>query len=131
MKTCSCPDNVHQAIDETFDYLGKKWSLRIIKGLFFGDSHFKDFLEANPNLSSKVLSERLKELEKKGVVPREVICSSPVQTEYHLTEKGIKLNRVLFELMAFAVNTSPTVDPMNKYDQAAKKDLKESLKIES
>lgn len=128
MKDCSCPDNVHQAIDETFDYLGKKWSLRIIKGLFFGHTHFKEFLELNPNLSSKVLSERLKELEEKGIIGKKVINSSPVQTEYYLTEKGLKLNKVLYEVIDFAIETFPTVDPMNKYDKQVK-DIKEILKI--
>jgi DNA-binding HxlR family transcriptional regulator len=53
-------NEVYRTIDETFDYLGKKWNLKIIKGLFCNCKHFKDFLELNPTLSSKILYERLK-----------------------------------------------------------------------
>ena len=79
---------IYHTIEDTFDYLGKKWSIKIIKGFFCHCIHFKDFLEMNPDLSSKVLSERLKELEQKGIIEKRVINSSPVQTEYHLTVKG-------------------------------------------
>ncbi len=47
-------NEVYQTIDETFDYLRKKWNIKIIKGLFCDCKHFKDFLEDHPDLSSKV-----------------------------------------------------------------------------
>ena len=97
-------NEVYRTIDETFGYLGKKWNIKIIKGLFCDCKHFKDFLELNPTLSSKVLSERLKELEQKGILEKKVVDSNPVQTEYFLTEKGVKLNKIIFELFNFALD---------------------------
>ncbi len=95
---------VYRTIDDTFDYLGKKWNIKIIKGLFCGCNHFKDFLEMNPTLSSKVLSGRLKELEQKGIIEKSVVSSTPVQTKYTLTEKGLRLNRIIFEIFYFALD---------------------------
>lgn len=129
MKASEYHNNVYQIIDETFDYLGKKWSIKIIKGLFCNCKHFKDFLEMNPDLSSKVLSERLKELEQKGIVEKKVINSSPVQTEYHLTEKGLKLNKIIYELIMFAADTYPTINPKNQPNMELKEELNQFLKV--
>nr|WP_243687546.1 helix-turn-helix domain-containing protein [Methanobacterium formicicum] len=68
---------LYQTVDDTFSYLRKKWTIPIIKGLFCDCKNFKGFLELNPGLSSKVLSERLKELEENGVVEKnsvKLIC---------------------------------------------------------
>lgn len=46
-------NEVYRTIDDTFDYLRKKWNIKIIKGLFCDCKHFKDFLEQHPTLSSK------------------------------------------------------------------------------
>lgn len=48
--------------------------------------------------SGKVLSERLKDLEQKGIIKREVIPETPVIIEYSLTKKGYSLSPVLKEL---------------------------------
>lgn len=97
-------NEVYRTIDETFSYLRKKWNIQIIKGLFCDYKHFKDFLKQHPALSSKVLSERLKELESEGIIEKKVINSAPAQTEYCLTEKGRRLNRIIFELFNFALD---------------------------
>lgn len=95
-------NEVYATIDDIFSYLRKKWNIQIIKGLFCDYKHFKDFLEQHPTLSSKVLAERLKELEQKGVIEKKVVSST--QTEYFLTEKGRRLNKIIFELFDFALD---------------------------
>ncbi|MCE7699623.1 MAG: helix-turn-helix transcriptional regulator, partial [Methanobacterium paludis] len=70
-------NEVYRTIDDTFSYLKKKWNIQIIKGLFCDYRHFKDFLEQHPTLSSKVLSERLKELEQEGIIEKKVVNSTP------------------------------------------------------
>ena len=89
-------------IESALDYLRSKWSFEIIRDLFMGTKRFKGFLKNNPNLSSKVLSERLKELCEKGIVKKDIVEEFPVTIEYNLTEKGRKLNKVLYELAVFA-----------------------------
>jgi DNA-binding HxlR family transcriptional regulator len=93
---------LYKTIDDTFSYLRKKWNIQIIKGLFCGCKHFKDFLEQHPTLSSKVLAERLKELEEKGIIGKKAVNST--QTEYYLTEKGRRLNKIIFEMFDFALD---------------------------
>lgn len=117
---------VYRTIDDTFDYLGKKWNIKIIKGLFCGCNHFKDFLEMNPTLSSKVLSGRLKELEQKGIIEKSVVSSTPVQTKYTLTEKGLRLNRIIFEIFYFALDE---VKIKSKQGLKLRKESREYLKV--
>ena len=90
-------------IDVALKYVGKKWAIALIKDMFYGLKHFNEFLQANPDLSAKVLSQRLKELEKNGIVEKKVISVTPLSIEYNLTEKGKALNKVIYELAVFAL----------------------------
>ena len=55
-------------------------------------------------LSSKVLSERLKEFERLGIIEKTMINSNAYHTEYFLTEKGLRFNTIIFELFNFALD---------------------------
>lgn len=122
-------NKLYQTIDDTFSYLRKKWNIQIIKGLFCGCKHFKDFLELHPTLSSKVLSERLKELEEKGIIEKKVLNTVSLQTEYHLTEKGRRLNRIMFELFNFALDEIDSKNKDSKQKEVSKQKLKVCLNI--
>lgn len=125
-------------IDVALKYVGKKWSIELIKDMFFGMSHFNEFLQANPDLSAKVLSQRLKELEKNGIVEKKVISVTPLSIEYRLTDKGKALNKVIYELANFAMTACecevPEMDgkvSRQEYLQQARTTLKKSLGITS
>lgn len=120
-------NEVYQTIDDTFDYLRKKWSIQIIKGLFCNCKHFKDFLESHPTLSSKVLAERLKELEQKGIIEKKVVNST--QTEYYLTEKGLRLNKIIFEMFDFALDEVMKNESNSKQKEESKENLKVCLNM--
>ncbi|KUK74565.1 MULTISPECIES: helix-turn-helix domain-containing protein [Methanobacterium] len=120
---------LYQTVDDTFSYLRKKWTIPIIKGLFCDCKNFKGFLELNPGLSSKVLSERLKELEEKGVVEKIVLNSSAGHTEYYLTEKGRRLNRIIFEMFNFALDEVLTNEENIKLREESKESLKATLQM--
>ncbi len=122
-------NELYQTVDDTFSYLRKKWNIPIIKGLFCGCKNFKGFLELNPGLSSKVLSERLKELEENGVVEKIVLNSSSGQTEYYLTEKGHRLNRIIFEMFNFALDEVLKNEKDVKLKEESKESLKATLKM--
>ena len=72
-------------INKAVELFNKKWTIQLIRDMFFGKKQFKDFQEDKPNLSNKVLSQRLKEMEEKGLIEKRIINTSPVSTEYHLT----------------------------------------------
>ncbi|MDR0900360.1 MAG: helix-turn-helix transcriptional regulator [Methanobrevibacter sp.] len=85
------------------ELLNKKWSIQIIRDLFFGKKHFKEFKEGKPDLSNKVLSNCLKELEKNELIEKKIISTTPNSTEYTLTKKGKSLNKVIYELAIFTL----------------------------
>ena len=79
----------------TLDVIGDRWTIIILRDLYFGRSRFNDLLAASPGMSTKILSERLKLLEQHGLVAREVYSDHPLRAEYKLTEKGMSLEPVL------------------------------------
>ena len=94
-------------IEVSLKYLGKKWTLQIIRDLFKGKKRFSEFLKANPLISTKMLSVRLKELVDLSIIRKEVISTVPVKVQYFLTRKGKTLNKVLFELAEFSLQNYP------------------------
>lgn len=111
-------------VDRTLNLINKKWSVQIIRDLFFGKKHFKEFKEDKPKLSNKVLSNCLKELEEKGLVEKKVINTTPVTTEYYLTEYGRSMNRIIYELAMFTLHD----DDDNSYSSETRESLKEDFR---
>ena len=81
----------HRAIE----LIGRRWTGAIVRALLAGATRFGELTEIIPELSDRMLSERLKELETEGIVTRTVIPETPVKIEYHLTDKGRALGPVL------------------------------------
>jgi DNA-binding HxlR family transcriptional regulator len=120
----------HCPIENALEYVGRKWSLTIIRDLFFGKKRFKEFLEANPKLSGKVLSQRLKDLEKKGLIEKKIVSKSPVNIEYALTSKGRALNGILYEMALFSLKECKNeVLPEKSCPTEAEENLKKLLNI--
>ena len=82
------------------DLMGDGWTLLVIRDLLFYDKHrFADFLDSPEHISTNVLAERLKRLEKRGLVERRRYQERPPRDEYYLTVKGHDLLPVLRELI--------------------------------
>ncbi|KGA96225.1 HxlR family transcriptional regulator [Alkalihalobacillus alcalophilus ATCC 27647 = CGMCC 1.3604] len=77
------------------ELLGKKWTGLIIRVLLDGPKRFKEIKEQIPEMSDRILTERMKELEKLDVVKRNVYPEKPVRIEYELTKKGLALKPVI------------------------------------
>ena len=88
--------------EKAFEFLGKKWNGLIIRSLLSGMKRFSDISDMIPNVSAKVLTERFKELEKQGLIVRNVYPETPVRIEYELTEKGRALEPALDEIQKWA-----------------------------
>lgn len=84
------------------EIVGRRWSAAILRSMFAGATRFGEIQESIPDLSNRMLSERLKELEAEGVVEREVTPSTPVRVEYRLTQKGRELGPVVEALSQWA-----------------------------
>jgi DNA-binding HxlR family transcriptional regulator len=94
----ACCGLYHHAIE----LVGKRWSGAILLVLLDGPSHFSGIRQLVPELSDRLLSERLKELEGAGLVERRVLEGPPLRVEYGLTEKGRALGPALEEIKAWA-----------------------------
>lgn len=116
---CAC------SIDKAVVLFNKKWTIQLIRDMFFGKKQFKEFQEDKPDLSNKVLSQRLKELENNGLVEKKVLNTTPISSEYHLTEYGKKLNRVIYELVVFILDESDFVEYK---DEEVKNQIKNNFK---
>ena len=94
----TCCVYYHRAVE----LIGKKWSGAILAVLLDGPLHFSEIRRAVPEISDRLLSERLKELEGEGIVVRHVIDDTPVRVEYTLTDKGTALEPVVKQLKSWA-----------------------------
>ena len=74
--------------------LSKRWTGLIINQLLSGPQRFCE-IEASLPISGRLLSERLKDLEREGIANRVVYPETPVRVEYSLTEKGFALEPVI------------------------------------
>lgn len=82
-------------ITETSKIIGKKWHPVIIDRLLNGPKRFGEIKELISEISGKVLSDSLEDLEKEGIISRKVTSSRPVLIQYSLTEKGGDLEKVV------------------------------------
>jgi DNA-binding HxlR family transcriptional regulator len=92
--------------------------------MFFGKKHFKEFKEDKPKLSNKVLSNCLKDLEENGLIEKHVLDTTPITTEYHLTEYGKSMNKIIYELAMFTLHDAND----NSYSDEIRNDLKKTFK---
>jgi DNA-binding HxlR family transcriptional regulator len=81
----SCP------LTECMSLLGSAWTPNVVWHLSAGARRFMELRADMPAISAKVLSTRLRELERKGVVARRVMPTSPPSVEYTLTDLGRQL----------------------------------------
>lgn len=79
----------------------KRWVGLVLSELLKGERRFSE-MEADLPISGRLLSDRLKLLEKEGIVNRKVYSEFPVRIEYSLTEKGKALEPVIREIEDWA-----------------------------
>ena len=111
-------------VDKTLNLINKKWSIQIIRDMFFGKKRFKEFQEDKPKLSNKVLSNCLKELEENGLIEKVVLNTTPISTEYYLTEYGKSMNKIVYELAMFTLHDEND----NSYSDETRDDLEKTFK---
>lgn len=88
----------HRAIE----LIGSRWAGTILQALLGGPARFAELRDGIPDINDRMLSERLKELEREGLVERRVLPETPVRVEYELTEKGRALEKSLRSVAAWA-----------------------------
>jgi DNA-binding HxlR family transcriptional regulator len=93
----------HRAIE----LIGSRWTGAILQTLLQGRCRYAAIKAAIPEITDRMLSERLRSLESEGLVERAVIPESPVRVEYELTTKGRELQSALREIGSWAERWIP------------------------
>src|SRR5690348_10993615 len=106
-----CP-RFHRAIE----LVGSRWTGAVLQILLGGRARFTTIRAAIPEISDRMLSERLHALEREGILTRHVVPESPVRVEYELTEKGRELQASLTSVARWAerwlpIEPEPAVPP--------------------
>ena len=88
----------------TLDIFNDRWKLAIIWHLLDSDKRFKDLHEIINEITQKTLTVKLKELEEKNIINREVFAEVPPKVVYSLTDAGRSLKPVLEEMHKWGIN---------------------------
>jgi len=99
----SCP------IEATFRIIGKKWTILIIREMLRGTTQFNRFVENIEGITPKVLTERLRELQKFGIVRRRIVSEYPIRVEYEMTDLGKEFEPVLLAAASFSMRNMPKI----------------------
>jgi DNA-binding HxlR family transcriptional regulator len=83
------------AVANTLDRVGDKWSLLLVRDMLAGKTTFGHFLESPEGIPTNILADRLKRLERFGIITRAAYQEHPVRYAYSLTAEGKQLGRVL------------------------------------
>lgn len=123
MKCKCCP------VFNTFNIIGKKFTSLILRNMIFlKQKRFNEFLNSIEEINPKTLSIRLKEMEKEGIIKRQVYNETPIRIEYYLTEKGKALQPILEQMALFSMKYCgdqifENPDPI-KIDKVTKKSIR-------
>jgi DNA-binding HxlR family transcriptional regulator len=99
----SCP------IEAAFRIIGKKWTVLIMREMFRGTKQFNRFLDNIEGITPKVLTERLRELQKFGIIRRRIVSEYPIRVEYEMTDMGREFEPVLLAAASFSMKNMPKI----------------------
>jgi DNA-binding HxlR family transcriptional regulator len=90
-------------LNASVEILGDRWSLLIIRDMMLRGFHgYKEFLSSYEGIATNILADRLRKLEKHGIITTEKDLSDGRRVVYWLTEKGMDLAPVLTEMVLWA-----------------------------
>ena len=103
------------------ELIGRRWTGAIIFLLLKQTCRFATLRDAIPDITDRMLSERLQELEEEGLVQRTVVPDTPVRVEYSLTKKGKALAGAIEAIAEWAEKHVPLAETRAKSDKIARK----------
>ncbi|WP_047750062.1 winged helix-turn-helix transcriptional regulator [Priestia aryabhattai] len=89
------PSKVGCPVETTLNVIGGKWKGIILYHLIDGKKRFNEFRKLYPAITQRMLTLQLRELEKDGIVHREIYKEIPPKVEYSLTEFGRSLEPII------------------------------------
>lgn len=97
-KKYNCP------MELTVDLIGGKWKALILWHLAEGTLRFNEIRKLFPEVTQKILTQQLRDMEDKGLILRRVYAQVPPKVEYSLTEFGRSLMPVLYAMNAWGTD---------------------------
>lgn len=92
------------ALARVTEVVGNRWTLLILRELRPGPRRFTDLVEGLPGISRKLLSERLRDLERDGIISRKELPPPAARHVYELTDDGRDLFTAMTPLIAWGAN---------------------------
>ena len=94
-------------IASVLDVIGDKWSLLVIRDLILGKTTYREFQDSPEGIPTNILAERLKRLERHGIIEKHPYQERPVRFAYGLTKKGQALGPMLKEVINWGLKYIP------------------------
>ena len=107
MRDSSTVSPVCTRFHKAIELIGSRWTGAILQTLLQGRTRYASIKAAVPEITDRMLSERLRSLEVEGLVVRAVVPETPVRVEYELTSKGRELQSALREIASWAERWIP------------------------
>lgn len=92
------------SVSVTLDIFNDRWKLAIIWHLLAGNKRFKELHEEISEITQKTLTVKLKELEEKKIINREVFAEVPPKVVYSLSDAGNRLRPILDEMYKWGID---------------------------
>lgn len=109
-------------VRSVLDHVGAKWTVLILFELRSGAQRFNALGRALPDISKRMLTQTLRDLERDGLVKREVFDTKPPSVSYSLTEMGLSLLEPLLGLADWAETQFEAITAArSRYDMLAEK----------
>lgn len=91
-------------VETTLTLIGDKWKVLILRDLLTGTKRFGELKRSVGNVSQKVLTAQLRDMEESGLLTRKVYAEVPPRVEYSLTELGHSLRPILDAMSSWGEN---------------------------
>lgn len=96
LRSTRCP------VSTTLDLIGDKWTLLIIRDIIFQQKYtYNELLESVEGIATNILANRLKFLEKNGLIIKRSPAHNKSRKEYVLSEKGISILPIIVEIIVW------------------------------
>jgi DNA-binding HxlR family transcriptional regulator len=116
-------------ISLALEAFGDRWSLLILRDLLLRDrKHYQEFLNAEENISTNILADRLIHLEELGIISKSDDPENKKQYIYAPTKKGLDLLPILLELYRWSLKYDPHVDKTKPIARRLEKDTEGLIK---
>ena len=103
--------NQYCGLAYALDMIGERWTLLIVRELIAGPLRFTDLLDGLCDISTNLLTDRLKTLEQRGLIRRRILPPPAASTVYELTPLGLGLENALLELGKWGCQFMPPMTP--------------------